>query len=129
MSEMALTADHVIVIGRGRLIRDESMSSFIDSSSTRSVLVRSPEAARLGALVRDAGATVRSDDSGALALVGIEAARVGEIAAAAGIVLHELAPQRASLEEAFMELTSDSVEFHASDSADPVSVSSEKGTI
>ncbi len=129
MSEMALTADHVIVIGRGRLIRDESMSSFIDSSSTRSVLVRSPEVARLAGLVRSAGATVRSDDSGALVVVGIDAASVGEIAAAAGIVLHELAPQRASLEEAFMELTSESVEFHASGSADSASATLEKGTI
>jgi ABC-2 type transport system ATP-binding protein len=129
MSEMALTADRVIVIGRGRLIRDESMSSFIDSSSAQSVLVRSPEAARLAGLVRDEGATVRSDESGALAIVGVDAARVGEIAAAAGIVLHELAPQRASLEEAFMELTSQSVEFHASASADPASALREKGTI
>ena len=129
MSEMALTADRVVVIGRGRLIRDESMSSFIDSSSAQSVLVRSPEAARLAGLVRDEGATVRSDESGALAIVGVDAARVGEIAAAAGIVLHELAPQRASLEEAFMELTSQSVEFHASASADPASALREKGTI
>ena len=116
MSEMALTADHVIVIGRGRMIRDESTARFIDSSSTKSVLVRSPAARRLDELLSREGATVQTDPSGALVVVGLEAARVGEIAAQAGIVLHELAPQRASLEEAFMELTSESVEFHATGS-------------
>ncbi len=117
MSEMALTADHVIVIGRGRLIRDESTARFIDSSSARSVLVRSPAATQLSELLIGEGATVEPDPSGALVVVGLDAARVGEIAAQAGVVLHELAPQRASLEEAFMELTSESVEFHATGSA------------
>jgi ABC-2 type transport system ATP-binding protein len=121
---MALTADHVIVIGLGKLIRDESVSSFINSSSRGSVLVRSPAHARLSALLVDAGADVSpaevrdggGGDDGAdrLEVVGLDAAQIGEIAAASGVVLHELTPQRASLEEAFMELTQDSVEFHAS---------------
>lgn len=119
MSEMALTADHVIVIGRGRLIRDESTASFIDSSSRQSVLVRSPEATRLAGLLVGEGASVHPDESGALVVVGLGASRIGEIAAGAGVVLHELAPHRASLEEAFMELTSESVEFHASGSPRP----------
>jgi ABC-2 type transport system ATP-binding protein len=117
MSEMALTADHVIVIGRGRLIRDESMTAFIDSSSGRRVKVRSPEGARLGELLRGSGATVETADDGSLDVGGVDAARVGEIAASGGVILHELTPQRASLEEAFMELTQDSVEFHAAATA------------
>jgi ABC-2 type transport system ATP-binding protein len=114
MSEMALTADHVLVIGRGKMIRDESTRDFIDSSSKSSVLVRSPQAGTLGDLVRQAGGVVAGDNTGALIVTGLEASRIGDLAGAAGLVLHELAPQRASLEEAFMELTQDSLEFHAS---------------
>jgi ABC-2 type transport system ATP-binding protein len=114
MSEMALTADHVLVIGRGRLIRDESIADFIDSSSKASVVVRSPDSERLADLIGRDGGGVTNDNTGALVVTGLDAAAVGELAASAGIVLHELAPQRASLEEAFMELTQDSVEFHAS---------------
>ena len=113
MSEMALTADHVIVIGRGRLIRDESVADFINSSSKTSVIVRSPKADTLAQLLGAEGASITTDNTGALVVTGLEAARIGELAASVGIVLHELAPQRASLEEAFMELTQDSVEFHA----------------
>ncbi|HWE56006.1 MAG TPA: ATP-binding cassette domain-containing protein [Acidimicrobiales bacterium] len=113
MSEMALTADHVIVIGRGRLIRDESVSQFINSSSKASVLVRSPDPATLAAAVEAAGGVVTTDDTGALVVTNLEAPRIGELAAAHSVILHELAPQRASLEEAFMELTQDSLEFHA----------------
>ena len=113
MSEMALTADHVVVIGRGRMIRDESVKDFVGSSSHTSVIVRSPEADRLAGLLGDSGGQVQVDNTGALVVSGLDAARIGELAAAAGVVLHELAPQRASLEEAFMELTQDSVEFHA----------------
>jgi ABC-2 type transport system ATP-binding protein len=114
MSEMALTADHVIVIGRGRLIRDEGMSDFVNASSRTTVVVRTPQAELLNAAVSAEGAAVVPDNTGALVVSGMEASRIGELAAAAGIVLHELAPRRASLEEAFMELTQDSVEFHAS---------------
>ena len=117
MSEMALTADHVIVIGRGKLIRDESVAQFIDSSSKGSVRVRSPQADRLAAVLREAGASAEVDNTGALIVTGMESAAIGEAAADAGVVLHELAPQRASLEEAFMELTSESVEFHATGSS------------
>jgi ABC-2 type transport system ATP-binding protein len=120
MSEMALTADHVIVIGRGRLIRDESMSSFIDSSTKGSVRVVSPQADRLASLLRQAGAVVAPDDAAGLSVSGLDAPRIGEIAAASGVVLHELSPQKASLEQAFMELTQDSVEFHAAGDAERV---------
>ena len=120
MSEMALTADHVIVIGRGRLIRDESMSSFLSSSTKGTVTVRSPQADQLRDALKQAGGEVTSTTGGALSVSGLDAPRVGEIAAAAGLVLHELTPQRASLEEAYMELTQDSLEFHAGASAGKV---------
>jgi ABC-2 type transport system ATP-binding protein len=114
MSEMALTADHLVVIGRGRLIRDEAVSEFVASSSRQSVRVRSPQEADLAAYLRAAGATVRSLTEGLIEVTGLDAAAIGELAAANRVVLHELTPQKASLEEAFMELTSDTVEFHAS---------------
>jgi ABC-2 type transport system ATP-binding protein len=116
MNEMAVTADHLIVIGRGKLIADCGTREFIARSSEKSVLVRSPDAARLADLVRAAGgkATPAGPGDGraaALSVSGLEAPRVGELAAAHGIVLHELTPQLASLEEAFLELTAGSVEY------------------
>jgi ABC-2 type transport system ATP-binding protein len=114
MSEMALTADHLVVIGRGRLIRDEGVNDFVASSSRQSVRVRSPQGADLSAHLQAAGATVRPLTDGLIQVTGLDAAAVGELAAANGVVLHELTPEKASLEEAFMELTSDTVEFHAS---------------
>jgi ABC-2 type transport system ATP-binding protein len=114
MSEMALTADHLIVIGRGRLIRDEGVNDFVASSSRQSVRVRSPQASELATSLGAAGAVVRVAPDGLIEVTGLDAAAIGELAAAQGLVLHELTPQRASLEEAFMELTSDSVDFHAS---------------
>jgi ABC-2 type transport system ATP-binding protein len=114
MSEMALTADHLIVIGRGRLIRDEGVNDFVASSSRQAVRVRSPQGAELVAHLQAAGATVRPLTDGLIEVLGLDAARIGELAAANSIVLHELTPEKASLEEAFMELTSDSVEYHAS---------------
>jgi ABC-2 type transport system ATP-binding protein len=110
MSEMAQTADHLIVIGRGSLIADASTQDFIARSSDRSVLVRTPDA-RLSDLLAANGAEVKPEPDGALGVTGLEAARIGELAAGAGIVLHELTPRLASLEEAFMELTADSVEY------------------
>jgi ABC-2 type transport system ATP-binding protein len=112
MNEMAVTADHLIVIGKGKLIADCPTQEFIERSSGRSVLVRSPDADALSRAVTSAGGSVTAGGkAGALDVTGLEAARVGEIAAAGGFVLHELTPQHASLEEAFMELTADSTEF------------------
>jgi ABC-2 type transport system ATP-binding protein len=110
MSEMAQTADHVIVIGRGRLLEDADMATMIDRVDS-SVVVRSPDAARLADLLRSMGGGVTSGADGALNVTGLEASAVGELAARERIVLHELSPQRASLEEAFMALTKDDVEF------------------
>src|SRR6202789_788923 len=123
MSEMALTAEHLLVIGKGRLIADTSVDEFVRSSSQRSVHVRSPQAAELAARCREGGATVPAgtspdhpdhpDDPDVIEITGMESAEVGKLAAAHGIVLFELIPVRASLEEAFMELTRDSVEYQA----------------
>ena len=113
MSEMALTADRLIVIGRGELIADTTVKEFIEASSQNHVRVRSPQAKKLVALITKHGATVSEDPDGALEVSGMECRDIGELAATNSIVLHELSEQDASLEEAFMELTKDSVEFHA----------------
>jgi ABC-2 type transport system ATP-binding protein len=111
---MALTADHLLVIGKGRLIADTSVDEFVRSSSQHSVHVRSPQAAELAARCRDAGGAVRAGtDPDVIEIPGMDSAEVGRLAAAHGIVLVELTPIRASLEEAFMELTRDSVEYQA----------------
>jgi ABC-2 type transport system ATP-binding protein len=112
MSEMAVTADHLIVIGRGRLIAQSSTEEFIQRSSERSVLVRTPDTARLRELiVGDGGAVQSNDGDDGMIVTGLSAPRIGELAASASLVLHELTPRLPSLEEAFMELTADSVEF------------------
>jgi ABC-2 type transport system ATP-binding protein len=110
MSEMALTADYLVVIGRGALIADCSTEEFIARSSERSVLVRAPDAARLRELIIGAGGAV-TDADGSLVVTGLPAPRIGELAASASLVLHELTPVLPSLEEAFMEMTADSVEY------------------
>ena len=114
MSEMAVTADRLVVIGRGRLIADTSTQEFIQRSSERSVLVRTPGHARLRELIEAEGGTVRDGSGtgdGAMVVTGLPAPRIGELAASDALVLHELTPQLPSLEEAFMELTADSVEY------------------
>jgi ABC-2 type transport system ATP-binding protein len=113
MSEMALTADHIVVIGRGKLISSGSTAEFIADNSGWFVRVRSPQIERLEELLRDKGAVVRREADGSLAVSALSAPEIGDLAGANGIFLHELATQSASLEEAFMELTRDSVEFHA----------------
>ncbi|MBS2961862.1 ABC transporter ATP-binding protein [Actinocrinis puniceicyclus] len=112
MNEMAVTADHVVVIGRGRLIADTPMEEFIARHAEQVVLVRSPQAEVLTEALRASGAQVRAQPDGALLVNKVEAATIGELAASKGIVLHELSPQRGSLEEAFMEMTRADVEFH-----------------
>ncbi|HTV11760.1 MAG TPA: ABC transporter ATP-binding protein [Acidimicrobiales bacterium] len=121
MSEMALTADHLIVIGKGRLIADSSVDDVIKRGSGRAVLVRTPDAAVLQVRLENAGASVEAHPDGAMMVQGLEAPSIGKLAAEGGVVLYELTPQEVSLEEAFMELTQDSVEFHAgAGAADPV---------
>jgi ABC-2 type transport system ATP-binding protein len=118
MSEMALTADHLIVIGRGRLIADMSLEAFTKQASLDLVRVRSPRAAELRDLLGRDGVTVTSVEDNTLDVGGMASDEIGELAAAHSIVLHELSPRQASLEEAFLELTRDSVEFHGSTTLD-----------
>ncbi|RKN09350.1 ATP-binding cassette domain-containing protein [Streptomyces radicis] len=113
MSEMALTADHLIVIGQGRLLADTSMARFIEENARTFVRVRSPDHERLRAALERAGGRPRQCPDGSLEIEDLPAARVGELAAENDVVLHELSHQQASLEEAFMRLTHESVEYHA----------------
>jgi ABC-2 type transport system ATP-binding protein len=115
MSEMSLTADHLIVIGRGRKIADMSTEDFIKQASGALVLVRTPQAAQLEALLSGPDVTVTAAGPGLLEVRGLTAVQIGEAAAANQVVLHELTPQQASLEEAFMTLTRDDVEFKTAD--------------
>ena len=117
MSEMALTADHLIVIGRGKLIADAGIDELVRTASGNVVLVRSPQAELLRDRVVADGVTVVSSIPGVLEVHGLTAARIGEVAAANGIVLHELSPQQLSLEEAFMDMTRDQLEFKTADLA------------
>jgi ABC-2 type transport system ATP-binding protein len=112
MSEMALTADQLVVIGKGRLISTGSTSEFIAESSSQFVRVRSPHSDRFEELLVAQGAVVRREADGALAVSALSAPDIGDLAGTNGIFLHELSTQSASLEEAFMELTRESVEFH-----------------
>jgi ABC-2 type transport system ATP-binding protein len=113
MNEMAVTADHLIVIGRGKLVADCSTEEFIERAGDQTVLVRSPDAERLGEAIALEGGKVTPGGDGVLGVAGMELARIGELASAGGFVLQELAPKRSSLEEAFMELTRDTVQYGA----------------
>jgi ABC-2 type transport system ATP-binding protein len=117
MSEMALTADHLIVIGRGRLIADVPVSEFIQGAGRNVVRVRSPQATELHDLLAGPDVTVNAVDGGALEVSGLTAEQIGDVAAERHIRLHELTPQQASLEEAFMELTRGDVEYQALEEA------------
>jgi ABC-2 type transport system ATP-binding protein len=114
MNEMAVTADHLIVIGQGKLLRDEGMSDFIDSGSQHWVVVRSPQLDELSAHLVAAGATVKPGTEDSIEVAGIDSTGIGDLASANGLTLHELATQRVSLEDAFMDLTHDTVEYRAS---------------
>jgi ABC-2 type transport system ATP-binding protein len=111
MSEMALTADHLIVIGRGKLIADTSVDDFVARASQKVVLVRSPALQRLRDLLAGPDVSFEPAERGALEVHGLTAEQIGDLAAANAIAIHELTPQQASLEEAFMNLTRDDVEF------------------
>ena len=110
---MALTADHLIIIGRGRLIADTPTARFVESSTRADVLVRSPRAADLAGLLTARGAAVTPEDDGGLAVAGLDAPAIGDLAAEYGIAVHELVPRHASLEQAYLDITSDSVEYRA----------------
>ncbi|MBW8698795.1 putative ABC transporter ATP-binding protein YxlF [Streptomyces sp. MBT84] len=115
MSEMALTAEHLIVIGRGRLIADTSVAQFVARAAGDVVRVRTDEADRLCALLAGPDVAVAAQEPGVLQVTGLSSDRIGRLAAEHGVALAELTPQQASLEEAFMELTRDAVEYQAPD--------------
>jgi len=113
MSEMSQTADHLLVIGRGRIIAAGPVQQVIDSVAGGAVRVRSPRAGELAAALAADGATVTSPEAGMLEVSGTTAEHVGEVAFRNGLLLHELSPRRASLEEGYMSLTQDAVEYRA----------------
>jgi ABC-2 type transport system ATP-binding protein len=113
LSEMALMADQLVVIGRGRLIASGPIQDFVKTSRHNAVLVRSPQAGELADLVRAQGATVEPVEPGLLSVVGLEPQAIGDLAFDASIRLHELAPRVATLEEAFLEATGAAQEFEA----------------
>jgi ABC-2 type transport system ATP-binding protein len=119
MSEMALTADHLVVIGQGRLLADTSMADFIAQNSRSYVRIRTPQREQLLDVLHGEGITVVEAGAEVLEVDGDKSEAIGELAARHRIVLHELSPQRASLEEAFMRLTAESVEYHAHDGQPP----------
>ncbi len=113
LSEMALTAEHLIIVGRGRLIADTTVEDVVAQASADGIVrVRTPNAAALrDVLVGEGGATVTSPERDVLEVRGLAAPRIGEVAASQRLVLHELTPVRASLEDAYMRLTGDAVEY------------------
>jgi ABC-2 type transport system ATP-binding protein len=116
MSEMENTADHLIVVGKGTLIADCSMSEFIARSSGTAVRVKTPSPDSLVLALATEGGVAATEKDGTLLVRGMAAEQVGDIAFEKGVRVHELATIRASLEEAFMELTADSVEYRAKSS-------------
>ena len=113
MSEMALTADHIIVLGRGRIIADAPVADILAGSTRTAVKLRSPRAEQLAQLLQGPQVSISTTEQGLLTVTGLTAEVIGDAAAGAGIPLHELTPVGASLEEAYMELTQDDVEYHA----------------
>jgi ABC-2 type transport system ATP-binding protein len=117
MSEMALTATDLVVIGRGELIADTTVNNFIDSNTVATVLVRSSDSSRLNQVLAGLGGSITTQDDGSLLVTKIDGTQIGNAALSSGIAIHELSPQQASLEEVFMELTADSVDFHGTTNA------------
>jgi ABC-2 type transport system ATP-binding protein len=117
MTEMALTADHLIIIGRGRLLADTPTDRFTIASTEADVLVRSPRSADLAGLLTSHGAVVEADAAGGLTVTGMDAPAIADLAAGHGIPVHELVPRRASLEQAYLELTGSSTEYRAASPA------------
>jgi ABC-2 type transport system ATP-binding protein len=114
MSEVALTADHVIVIGKGRILADAPVADFVAGAGRAAVRVRTDRASELAELLARSGATIASEQAGVLEISGLEAGDIAASAVAAGIVLSELTPLTTSLEDAYMALTDDAVEYRTS---------------
>jgi ABC-2 type transport system ATP-binding protein len=115
MSEMAVTADHLVVLGRGRLVADEPTATVLARAGGSAVRVRSPRPDALVPLLSGDGVSLSSPERGLVEVQGLSAAQIGDRALRAGIALHELTPVTASLEEAFMDLTRDDREYRTDD--------------
>jgi ABC-2 type transport system ATP-binding protein len=113
MSEMALTADHLIIIGRGRLLADTPTDRLTKSSTRADVLVRSPRVTELAALLTAGGAAVTTEEGGGVAVTGLDTPAIADIAARHGIAVHELVPRKPSLEQAYLDLTAASTDYRA----------------
>ncbi|MFI6061706.1 hypothetical protein [Streptomyces sp. NPDC051286] len=113
MSEMALTADHLVIVGGGRLITETSTEEFIRGSARGAVLVRTADSGALTRLLTAHGAQVTPEPDGVLAVAGLQPQDIGDLAAANRLTIHELSTRQASLEEAFMDITGDSVQYRA----------------
>jgi ABC-2 type transport system ATP-binding protein len=120
MSEMALTATRLVVVGRGRLIADTTVEEFVARAGGGAVIVRTPQAARLRDLLLGPDITVTSEQADVLHVQGLAAEQIGTVAWQARLPVFELATQQASLEEAFMQLTDDSVDFRSHVAAEAV---------
>jgi ABC-2 type transport system ATP-binding protein len=117
MSEMSITADRLVIIGRGRLIAETTVEDFLKGGTGNYVRVRSPQGEELARLLREGGTEVTRQVDGALSITGVTSEVVGELAGAHGLTLHELSTHKASLEDTFMELTRDSVDFRTDEDA------------
>jgi ABC-2 type transport system ATP-binding protein len=131
MSEMAQTADHIIVLGRGKVIADSPVADIIALSTGTAVRVRTPDAIRFAELINAQGASATSTERDVLVVNGITAPNLGELASVSGVVLHELTPSSGSLEDAYLSLTQDDVEYHAGGVAatSPTSAPNSEGAI
>lgn len=122
ISEMALTAERLVVIGRGELIAEMAVPEFIAEHTTQSVRVVTPMARTFVSALMESGAKVTVDDDEALVVTGMSSTDIGELAARRSLIVHELTPMSASLEDAFMELTSDAVEYRSKDAERPMAM-------
>ena len=127
MGEMELTADHLVVIGQGRLIADTSMRTFIEQNSQAVTIVRSPDIGRLRDALERVGGRLRPEANGGWEVSGPDAATIGDVAAAQGVALHELTPRLSSLEDVYTQMTKTSVEYRGTEHAGDKLVSTEKG--
>ncbi|MFI5921888.1 ATP-binding cassette domain-containing protein [Streptomyces anulatus] len=128
MSEMELTADHIVVIGQGRLIADTPMRDFIETNSRAHTLVRSPEPERLRTLLEAAGAHVRLDARGGWRVDGPDAPAIGDLARDHGVAVHELTPAHSSLEEVYTTLSRSSVEYRTEERPQEATTTRQKET-
>ncbi|MCC2314552.1 ABC transporter ATP-binding protein [Cellulomonas xiejunii] len=128
MSEVAVTADDLLVIGRGRIVAQGPVDEVVSRATTTTVRVRSPHASELAAALSGPRATIDALEPGLLEVHGPTAEEIGELAAASNFVLHELTPVSGSLEQAYMSLTADSVEYHSGVPDDAASIPTAAGT-